>query len=64
MRLRGKDMRWALVQPDARTETLLFIPHYDFNWQIEYKFKEPVSAPAGSRLVVTAHFNNSPNNPG
>jgi hypothetical protein len=62
MHLRGKDMKWELMRPDAVKETLLFVPHYDFNWQIEYKFMQPVSAPKGSRLIVTAHFDNSANN--
>ena len=63
MHLRGKDMKWELMRPDAVKETLLFVTHYDFNWQIEYKFAKPVSAPKGSRLIVTAHYDNSANNP-
>jgi hypothetical protein len=63
MHFRGKDMKWELMRPDATKETLLFIPRYDFNWQIEYKLKDPVAAPKGSRLIVTAHFDNSANNP-
>lgn len=62
MHFRGKDMKWELMRPDARKETLLSIPHYDFNWQIEYKLRDPVAAPKGSRLIVTAHFDNSANN--
>ena len=56
-------MKWELMRPDAVKETLLFVTHYDFNWQIEYKFAKPVSAPKGSRLIVTAHYDNSANNP-
>jgi hypothetical protein len=63
MHFRGKDMKWELMRPDATKETLLSIPRYDFNWQIEYKLKDPVAAPKGSRLIVTAHFDNSVNNP-
>ncbi len=63
MHFRGKDMKWELMRPDATKETLLSIPRYDFNWQIEYKLKDPVPAPKGSRLIVTAHFDNSANNP-
>ena len=51
------------MRPDATKETLLSIPRYDFNWQIEYKLKDPVAVPKGSRLIVTAHFDNSVNNP-
>ena len=63
MHLRGKDMRWELVGPDAVKHTLLFIPHYDFNWQMQYALRNPVPAPKGSRLVITVHFDNSANNP-
>ncbi|MGH9839240.1 MAG: c-type cytochrome [Blastocatellia bacterium] len=63
MHLRGKAMKWELLRPDAVKETLLFIPRYDFNWQIEYKMKELISVPKGSRLIITAHFDNSANNP-
>ena len=55
-------MTWELMRPDAIKETLLAIPKYDFCWQIEYQFNQPVLALAGSRLIVTAHFDNSPNN--
>jgi hypothetical protein len=63
MHLRGKDMRWELVGPDAVKRTLMFIPHYDFNWQMQYALKDPVAAPKGSRLVISVHFDNSANNP-
>ena len=33
-------MKWELMRPDAVKETLLFVPHYNFNWQIEYKFAQ------------------------
>ena len=62
MHFRGKDMKWDLRRPDGVKQTLLFVPHYNFNWQIEYKFKELITAPKGSRLIITAHFDNSPNN--
>jgi Copper type II ascorbate-dependent monooxygenase, C-terminal domain len=63
MHLRGKDMRWELVGPDAVKRTLMFIPHYDFNWQMQYALRDPVPAPKGSRLVISVHFDNSANNP-
>jgi len=59
MHLRGKSFRYTLVYPDEREEILLDVPHYDFNWQNQYRFAEPKFIPAGSRLVCTAHFDNS-----
>jgi Domain of unknown function (DUF3471)/Copper type II ascorbate-dependent monooxygenase, C-terminal domain len=62
MHKRGKDMKFDLVYPDGKQETLLSVPNYNFNWQSMYRFKDPVAIPRGSRMVVTAHFDNSERN--
>jgi len=56
---RGKDFTYAVVYPDGREETLLSVPNYDHRWQLAYEPETPVKLPAGSKLVVTAHFDNS-----
>jgi hypothetical protein len=63
MHYRGKDMRYDLIYPDGRTETILSVPEYDMNWQISYELARPIPVPAGSRLRVVAHFDNSASNP-
>ena len=63
MHLRGKSMRMDVTYPDGRTETLLNVPKYDFNWQITYREAQPVYIPKGTRLKIDAHFDNSANNP-
>jgi hypothetical protein len=63
MHYRGKDMEYRVVFPDGREQVLLSVPAYDFNWQINYELKQPVFVPKGAKLVVTAHFDNSPTNP-
>ncbi len=63
MHVRGKAMRFDVEYPDGRKETLLDVPHYSFSWQTTYHFAEPKNIPAGSRLIITAHFDNSANNP-
>jgi hypothetical protein len=62
MHKRGKDMRYEAVYPDGRRETLLYVPHYSFNWQSMYRFEKPLLMPKGSKLIVTAHFDNSAKN--
>jgi hypothetical protein len=42
---------------------LLTVPNYDFHWQLAYDLETPVKLPAGSKLVVTAHYDNSARNP-
>jgi mono/diheme cytochrome c family protein len=63
MHLRGKDMRFEVTYPDGRKETLLNVPHYNFNWQQTYKMKTPLFIPKGTRMALIAHFDNSANNP-
>ncbi len=58
----GKDATYELIRPDGKRETLLAVPKYDFNWQLVYRLKEPVFVQKGSRLMVTVHYDNSPNN--
>ncbi|MBI1787184.1 MAG: thiol-disulfide isomerase [Acidobacteria bacterium] len=62
MHLRGKDFTYTAVYPDGRSEIVLKVPKYDFNWQLAYNLKEPLLMPKGSRLECVAHFDNSPNN--
>lgn len=62
MHYRGKDMRIEATFPDGRRETLLFVPQYNFNWQITYRAAKPILLPKGTRVSIIAHFDNSPNN--
>ena len=59
MHVRGKSFRYDAHYPDGTHETLLHVPRYDFNWQLEYILAEPKPIPAGTRLVCTAQFDNS-----
>ena len=62
MHKRGKDFTYTAVYPDGRSEIILHVPRYDFNWQLLYNLKEPLLLPKGARLDCVAHFDNSPNN--
>ena len=62
MHLRGKSFRYELELPDGTREMLLDVPRYDFNWQLWYMLKEPRLIPKGSRMICTAHFDNSADN--
>jgi len=52
---------WA-IYPDGREEILINMPHYDFNWQREYVFKELIDLPAGTKLVADYWYDNSVHN--
>ncbi len=63
MHYRGKDVIYEVVRPGGRREILLSVPKYSFEWQLVYRFQDPVYIEQGSLLTVTAHYDNSPNNP-
>jgi hypothetical protein len=62
MHLRAKDAAYLVTYPDGREEVLLYVPHYNFNWQMYYELAQPVKLPAGSTLKVIAHYDNSVKN--
>jgi hypothetical protein len=59
MHFRGKSMRYDAHYPDGRVETLLSVPNYNFNWQRDYELAEPKRLPAGTKIVVSAAWDNS-----
>jgi hypothetical protein len=63
MHYRGKSMETEAIYPDGRREVLFNVPHYDFRWQETYFLKHQFVMPKGTKLVTTAYFDNSPNNP-
>ena len=63
MHFRGKSMETEAVFPDGRRELLFSVPKYDFRWQETYFLKHQFLIPKGTKLITTAYFDNSPNNP-
>ena len=62
MHLRGKDMTFRLLFPDGREQTVLNA-RFNFHWQLGYELAQPVKVTKGTRMIVTAHHDNSANNP-
>ena len=62
MHTRGKAMQYSARYPDGRTEILLNVPRWDFNWQTRYQFKRPLTIPKGTQLTLTATYDNSSKN--
>ena len=63
MHLRGKDITYRAIYPDGRSEILLSVPRYNFNWQVYYYPVKPLAAPKGTRIEAVAHYDNSAKNP-
>jgi len=62
MHVRGKAFTYTAIYPDGRSEILLNVPKYDFNWQHTYIPKKPIALPKGARLDCVAYFDNSEKN--
>ena len=60
--MRGRDFKYVAVYPDGHEVTVLTVPNYDFHWQLAYQLDAPLTLPAGSKLIVTAHYDNSAGN--
>ncbi|MEQ8790223.1 MAG: redoxin domain-containing protein [Pirellulaceae bacterium] len=62
MHLLGKDMKVTATLPDGKVRPLVWVRDWDFNWQESYEFSEPIDLPRGTRIDLTAHFDNSEKN--
>lgn len=62
MNLRGKDVRYRIIQSDGSEDPLLAIPAWDPNWKYRYQLASPVNVTRGTILEATAHFDNSEGN--
>jgi hypothetical protein len=63
MHFRGSWFKFQLLHPNGKRETLLSVPHYDFNWQTSYRLAEPKRVSAGTWMLCTGAHNNSASNP-
>jgi peroxiredoxin len=60
---RGASSQLFLETPDGKKTLLLALPNYDFNWQRDYTFADPIKVPAGSKLIAVYTYDNSERNP-
>jgi len=64
MHYRGKSMSARVIYPDNSVEDIINVANYNFAWQPTYRIDEPMTLPAGSRVVVEGLFDNSEYNLG
>ena len=58
----GKRLEGLATLPDGITKQLVLIKDWDFNWQSDYRYAEPISLPKGTRLLMRYTYDNSTNN--
>lgn len=59
MHTRGKSIRIDVLRADGGEECLLDIPDWDFHWQGQYRFVEPVQLEDGDDVRITCTWDNS-----
>ena len=63
MHMLGKTMKvWATL-PDGTEKKLVYIQGWDFNWQMAYRYQEPIKLPRGTKLSLVATYDNTTKNP-
>ena len=58
----ARDMQGWAILPDGTKKWMLWIKQWDFNWQGEYRYTQPVSLPKGTTLHLQYTYDNSTNN--
>ena len=59
----GTSWKVWLERPNGEIVNLVEIPEWDFNWQGDYYFRRMIVAPAGSKVIAEATYDNSAENP-
>ena len=49
--------------PDGKVAPLISIDDWDFNWQGQYRYAEPIKLPKGTRIEMHYTYDNSADNP-
>lgn len=62
MHMIGTQMKVVATQPDGKQIPLVW-SDWNFNWQEQYLYREPVKLPAGTRFDLEAWYDNSTANP-
>jgi hypothetical protein len=55
----AKSFEVTAIRPDGTVEPMLWLNNYRVEWPTAYILKEPVALPAGTRLVMTAFYDNA-----
>ena len=60
---RARNVNASAQLPDGSIRQLLHIGSWDFDWQDQYRYVDPIRLPAGSVLRMAFRFDNSASNP-
>jgi hypothetical protein len=55
----AKSLEVTAIRPDGSVEPMLWVNSYRAEWPAPYILKEPLTLPAGTRLLLTAYYDNA-----
>ncbi|HEX6162277.1 MAG TPA: cytochrome c [Vicinamibacterales bacterium] len=55
----ARSIEVTAIKPDGVVDPMLWVNNYRAEWPAPYILKEPVALPAGTRLVMTAYYDNT-----
>jgi tetratricopeptide (TPR) repeat protein len=58
----GQDLRAYAALPNGTKKWLIWIKHWDLNWQAVYRYSEPVFLPKGTVIMMRYSYDNSSEN--
>jgi mono/diheme cytochrome c family protein/thiol-disulfide isomerase/thioredoxin len=62
MHMIGTEMKVSATTPDGKKSDLVWVD-WNFNWQDQYHYVEPLVVPKGSKIELDAWYDNSSGNP-
>lgn len=63
MHLLGREMKATATLPNGKVKPLVWVQDWNFNWQGQYIYVDPVRLPKGTVITVDGWFDNSEGNP-
>jgi hypothetical protein len=54
----ARSLEVTAIRPDGSVEPMLWVNNYRAEWPAPYILKEPLTLPAGTRLLMTAYYDN------
>jgi mono/diheme cytochrome c family protein len=62
LHMTGREVKAEARLPDGTVKPLIWITDWDFNWQGQYVFLDPIRLPAGTKIECDYYFDNSSGN--
>jgi hypothetical protein len=59
----ARSLEITVIRPDGSVEPLLWLKNYRADWPSAYIFRDPVALSSGTRVVLTAYYDNAGSEP-